>query len=196
MTTNLSTRPDYRRRHITMFCAVIGVCLLVAGCEATVSGTPTAPSGANKYRDPVTFDPCTDFPPAAFETMRIRRTNNERADFTVPYSEADGGPEMRVGCHYQSDAFRMTIWAENVRLDDHRKAIGKVKIWDTTLAGRNAVMTIPDNDGSCNMYVEIPGGAIAMLLDNQRRQDAATADECAAVTQYMTLLEPFFPKQI
>ncbi|MGL4306110.1 MAG: DUF3558 domain-containing protein [Mycobacteriaceae bacterium] len=184
------------RRFSAAFFTVVGV--LLAGCEVTVSGTATSPSGANKYRDPVTFDPCTDFPQAAFDAVGVKRreTGEQRADLNIPYTEADGGPEMHIGCYYHNDQFSMTIWAENVGLEARRKAIGKIKIWDTTLTGRNAVMTIPDNFGSCNMYVEVPGGAITMLQSNAKGREDPTIDECAAVIHHMTLLEPFFPKQI
>ncbi|MGL4306108.1 MAG: DUF3558 domain-containing protein, partial [Mycobacteriaceae bacterium] len=183
MTRNLSTRNDYQRISVSsvLLPVVIGVCLLVAGCEATVSGTPTAPSGANKYRDPVTFDPCTDFPPAAFDAVGVTRDNDKRADLNIPYTAADGGPEMHIGCDYHNDQFNLTIWAENISLDMERHARGRIKIWDTTINGRNAVVTIPDTWGRCNIMVEVPGGAISMIQSNLKGREDPTIDECAAV---------------
>ncbi|MGL4305222.1 MAG: DUF3558 family protein, partial [Mycobacteriaceae bacterium] len=91
--------------------------------------------------------------------------------------------------------YLMTLWAENLSLQETRDSTTIESYWDTTINGRNAVVFLQSNDGySCSIAVEVPGGSMTILLSNGDIKPGG--DPCGAVIHHATVLEPYYPEHI
>ena len=179
-----------------LIAAVLACILLVAGCDSTESGSPTAdPTGplatAESTTDtPERFDPCRDIPDDALAATGVDPATEEKDIGNVAFD----GWEV---CTWTASQYFLNILVADIGLEravaQNREFTGFEAV---TIAGREALrfrtkFLSPGED--CDVAFQSAVGAVIFSVNAKVSADNVD-DLCAVVDRHLVELERFVPE--